>query len=432
MVLIIKRKLILTAEFLHLKIFGHEMSPAMKDFLKHLSWSFFGGFIAAGIMLILMILAGKKLGPDVFGQYNSLLSFATALTFIFLLGNDVSSVRYLSDRNYEKEKKKIFTTSFVIVLMQSIIFGAVVFLLSDFIIEKFSLQGDFLFLGIAFAFLLAFKSLFDGYLRAFNFIKKQSIIRVTDAMLAMFSFMFLYYYLQKTEYYFYVISISFGAVCFIALSSFFVFGNFGKFNLKSAKLLFNYNKFLILGSLGGFIMSLEKYFIGKYIGTYELGIFSAYHMASFLIVANMGAIFMNVFWPISVREKVNLKVISKKMNTLFLKGFLFWTIFSSFFISLTISFMGKEYPLNFLYVFLFAISSFVAFAFSVLISLLNIDRIKESIVISFFCYFSLLIVIILFRNILCYLVGQILIYLVFYLVSQKRLKASFIKKVNLA
>lgn len=415
------------AEILHLKIFGNEMSDEMRKFLGHLSWSFFGGFIAAGIMLILTILAGRKLGPEGFGQYNSLLSFATALTFFFLLGNDIGSVRYLSDKEYQKEKGSILTTSLAIVLIQSLFFGLVIFLFFDFIKERFSFENNFLFLGIIFSFLLSLKSLVDGYLRSLHLIKKQGFVRILDTLLAVFSFLFFYYYLGRLEYYFYAMAISAGTFLFIFLGFFFISNNFGKFSFRNLKLLFGYNKFLVLSSIGGSIMSLERYFIGKYIGTYELGVYSAYYAASFLIIANIGAIFMNVFWPSAIKEKDNLKVILDKLNRLLLKILPFWILFSSAFISLVMLFMGKEYQFNLLYVILFAISSFIAFSFSTFTSILNIDHIKEAVFISFFCYLSLLALIIVFHTILYYLIGQIFIYLFFCIISQKRLKLGFSK-----
>lgn len=407
----------------HWRIFGEEMSDEMRNFLGHLSWSFFGGFVAAGIMLILTIIAGRLFGPDAFGQYNSLLSFAIALSFFFLLGNNSSSVRYLSDKKYENNKKEILTTSALLVLFQVIIIGFIFFIFFNFIKTRFLIGNDILIIGFFFSFILAIKNLMDGYLRSFSLIRKQSIIRIFDSIIALSSFI-LFYNLQKTEYYFYAISVSLGAVFFIGTSFFFIFGNFGKFNFRSVKLLFHYNKFLMIGSLGGTIISLEKYFIGKYIGMYELGIYSAYYAASFLIIANLGSIFMNVFLPNSIKEKENMHIISKKMNMLFLRVFPFWIIFGTGFVSLMIIFMGKGYPLNIYYAFLIEGSSFLAFVFSTFISLLNIDHIKESVLISTICYIFIIISIILFRNILYYLVSQMCLYFIFYLIAKKRLLAN--------
>ena len=414
-------------EAIHLRVFGHEMSSEMREFLKNLSWSFFGGVIASGVMLILTILAGRKLGPEGFGQYNSLLSFATALTFLFLLGNDTGSVRYLSDKDHQDEKGKILTTSLAMVLIQSIFFGLVVFFFFDFIKERFSFESNFLFLGIIFSLLLSMKALLDGYLRSFHLIKKQSFIRILDALLAIISFSFFYYYLGKVEYYFYAVAVSAGAILFIILGLFVVSNNFAKFSFKHAKLLLNYNKFLILGSAAGFIMSLERYFIGKYMGTYELGIYSAYYSASFLIIANLGSIFMNVFWPTAIKEKGSLEAIVIKLNKLLLRAFPFWILLNSVFTYLIILTMGKDYVINIWYIILFAISSFVAFSFSTFVSVLNIDRIKESVIISLFCYLILLILIVALHSITYYLIGQILIYLFFSLIVQRRLVLNFSK-----
>lgn len=421
----LKNEIYLIIKRFHLIVFGHAMSNVMESFLKNLSWSFFGGATASAIMFFLNLIAGRKLGPDAFGQYNYILSFSTALTIFFLLGNDVSSVRYLSDKKYEKDKEEIFTTSVMIVIFQSFLFGLIFYLFFELIKIKFSLSQEILLVGIIFSFLLAMKSLFDGYLRAFRLIKRQSFIRIFDSILAIVAFLFFYYFLDKKDYFFYIIAISVGLLFFISASLIALFGNFKKFSIKAAKLLFSYNRFLILGAGVGFIIGLEKYFIGRYIGTYELGIFSAYHAASFLIISNIGYIFMNVFWPSSIMEKQNLEAISKKLNILFVKIFPFWIIFNFFFIFLAVFFMGKDYPLNFSYIFLFAITSYLSFTFSIVNGLLKINRIKEFVLMSYLCYMSLIVLIILFKNILLYLIGQVFVYFVFCIISNKILAKDF-------
>lgn len=423
-----KERIFSVVEIIHKSIFGHEMSEVMRDFLKNLSWSFFGGVMAAGIMFVLTVVAGRTLGPEAFGQYNSLLSFATALSIFFLLGNDVSSVRYLADKQYENDREEIFTTAIVIVLFQSVFFSLVYFILFDFIKGTFALNSDLLLTGIIFSFLLAIKSLFDGFLRAFNLIRKQSFIRIFDASLALSSFLIFYYFLNKTEYYFYIVSVSLGLFSFSALSLLLLYGNFKKFSFRMLRLLFGYNKYLILGTVAGFIVSLEKYFIGHYAGTYELGIYSAYHAASFLIIANVGSVFTNVFWPSSVTEKKSLEAILMKMNVLFLKIFPVWIVGNFLFIYVVIMFMGKNYPLNYAYIILFAVNSFLAFAFSTINGLLKINRIKEFVITSSLCYVALILLIVVFKSVLYYLIGQIFVYIAFYLISNNGLKKDFVKE----
>ncbi len=425
---VIKQKLIFLAETAHRRIFKEEMSDTMREFLGNLSWSFFGGITAAGIMFVVQVLAGRILGVKGFGQYNSLLSFASALSFFFLLGNDVSSVRYLSDSKYKKDRFNILKTSFILVLIQSIIIGIVFFLFFNFIKVKFLLESKFLFFGIIFSLLLAFKALFDSYLRAFHLIKRQSIVRVIDALSVIIFFVIFYYYLHKSTYYFYAIAMWIGILFFILIGFFIIRPYFGKFNIKNLKLLLNYNKFLIIGSIGGMIMSLERYFIGKYIGINELGLYSAYYTASFLILSNLGGIFMNVFWPSVIKEKNNLKSVLIKLNKIFIKAFPIWFIFGLFFIPLIIFFMGKEYSLNFGYAILFIVSSFMALFFSIFLSILKIDNIKESIIISLVCYIFLISMIVVLHNLVYYLLVQIFAYIFFSVVVQKKLSLNFSKE----
>ncbi len=106
MFLNIKKRILKIAEIIHLKIFDHEMGIKMKRFLTNLSWSFFGGFIATGMMFALNMVAGRILGPEEYGKYSSAVVLTGVLATIFVLNLDISSIRYLADRKYKKSLKK--------------------------------------------------------------------------------------------------------------------------------------------------------------------------------------------------------------------------------------------------------------------------------------------------------------------------------------
>lgn len=423
MIFRIKKKLIYFSEIFHLRIFGHKMSETMREFLGNLSWSFFGGVSAAGIMFLVNILAGRWLGPLGYGNYNYLLSFASSSMFIFLLGNNSSGVRYISDIKYKEEKDSILTASLVLSLAQAALFLLIIILLKNLILTRYSIENNIAYLVFVFGFILSFKDLFDSFLRSLNLIKKQSCIKIADATLVFMSFLFFYYFLREDfSYIFYIYSFLLGGTLFIASSFYLIRKNIAKFEWKHIFLIMHYNKFLILCSVGAFIIGIDKILIGKYIGTEKLGIYSAYYASSQLIISNLLLIFMNIFWPAVIKNKENLSVIIGKIDLIISKFFLIFLVLNFASISFFVYLFGKEYPFNLFLITLFSISSILNIIFYLFIGILNIEKIKHSVAIMVICYSTMVSSIVIFRSIEIYLIFQVTVYIMGVLYIRNKLK----------
>ena len=416
-----QEKLVKMAEFAHFKFFGDPMSDTMREFLRNLSWSFFGGLVAAGIMFVLQLLAARYLGAIEFGKYNALLSFAGFLSLSLLLGTDVSEVRYLSDKRYIKARKNIFATSLFMISVQILVMAIVLLLGKNLFGKYLHLEKTFVIFGFVWAIIGSYKLLFDGYFRSFILLKKQAFVRIFEALSSVVFFALLFWFVSNFRYYHYALVLILGGASFVFVSFLIAFENIGRPNWKSFRLLFDYNKFVIIASLGGLLMTSEKLLISKFIGLRELGIYSAYYMASFLILSNLGGIFMNVFLPSVIKEKENLHSIVKKIDNLFKKTVVFWIFGNGLLIALIILFVGSEYPLEPIFLFLFPLVAYLAFFFTTFLSLLNIDYIKKGSLISLLTNFLIIVTIPMVGNIKIYLIIQAAIYLFFYSFIKKQL-----------
>lgn len=413
MILILKNKAISVAEVLHLRIFGHEMGGEMRSFLKNLSWSFFGGMIAAGIMFAVNILAGRFLGPLGYGEYNYIYSLAASLTFFFLLGNNQSSIRHIADEEYKNRRSKILSALLFLTIIQSIILFLVIFVFRSALSEKLNLSVNVIYFIVFMGFIFSFKELYDSFLRSFGLFKKQSLIKVIDAFFVLLFFIASIYILNgEIEYFHYAWAMIAGAIFSILAFLYLTGGQFSKFGKKEIFTIFNYNKFLIIGGFGGFVMSLEKVFIGKYMGIENLGIYSAYYASSQMIISNLNILFMNIFWPTVVKNKENISVILGKLETLFFKYSPLWIISNFVSISFILLLYGKQYPIYWLFILLFSISSLLNVFFSILMSIMNIDRVSQTIPINFIIYGVLISSVAIFKSISVYLMVQIIIYLI--------------------
>ena len=92
----IKQRLFQIAEIIHLRVFGHAMSDEMRKFLGNLSWSFFGGIIAAGATFTVNIVAGRLLGPEEYGKYSLVFLISQIFLIPMIFGMDTAIARTIS------------------------------------------------------------------------------------------------------------------------------------------------------------------------------------------------------------------------------------------------------------------------------------------------------------------------------------------------
>lgn len=397
-------------ELLHRRIFGEEISDVMREFLKNLSFSFFGGVVAAAIMFGVNIMAGRVLGPLGYGTYNYLLSLAAASVIFFILGNSTGAIRFLSDENYRERKGRFLSAAVGITVMQGSIFSLIALLMVEYLELKLGLGRPFLVLVFIFTLVLALKEMFDSFLRSFLKIKEQAFFRVVDALLVFGLFIYLFSEHSPITPEKYVYAVIFGAVLFSICSIFLLRKEFAPFSLLEVKELLNYNRHLLLAAFGGFLLSFDKIIIGNLIGAESLGIFSAYYASSQLIVSNLGLIFMNAFWPFVIKNKDNLGVILSKIDLLFMKFLPPVVVLNALSITLFITLYGEAYPVRLDLILLFALASIANIVFFVYISLLNIDHVARSAIISLLINILLIGTLAISRNIPTYLAMQIVLY----------------------
>ena len=186
---------------------------------------------------------------------------------------------------------------------------------------------------------------------------------------------------------------------------------------------------MIIGGFSGFIIGLEKVFIGKYIGTESLGNYSAYYASSQMIISNFGILFMNIFWPTIVKNKENIVVVVNKLSKIFFRYFPVWVALNFISISFFIFLYGKQYHMGVILILLFSVASLLNVFFFVFMTILNIDKISRAILVNMLVYGILILSIVIFRSIPAYLVVQIVIYLIGIMYVRKNLMHNALIKI---
>lgn len=358
-----KKKLVNAIEYIHLKTFHHQITPEMKKFLNNLSWSFSVGIFIMPIFLLISTIAGRFIGPVEYGKYNLILIINQFLLIFIFFGLDITSVKYIAKTDTLRKIREIISSvsGFIFFMLGLIIvLGAIICPLLFNISKEYALIIIF---TIIYTTTITIKILFDLYIRGLEDFKKQAIGKIIEISVIILSFVSIFIIFKQNNFIGYVLTICLGA---IAISIFYYYNlkkYFGRFNLKLLKQNLHESKLFFISSLFGTIyLSADKLIIANFLGLKELGIYSAYYLASFTVIVQITQLFTNVFFPATA--KIKDKSFSRKIDKLFLLGLIPLTILIGIIIFGMLSIFGRQFPINFLYIILFALFSSLFFFLS--------------------------------------------------------------------
>ena len=366
-----KQKIIVVIEIVHWWVFGHEMSPTMKDFLRQLSWSFLGIFFNGIVLFVVNVLAGRILGPAGYGKYNLVLVVANIVTIFVLLGQDMTSIKYISSSEKEKDKKQYLSNSFYIILSSSFLWIVFSIFFYFQIAHLLNFDQKIFLLAVIFAIVMSMRTLLDSFVKSFNFFKFQSLFKIIEGIIILAVFIFFFLALKFDDYQYYIFSLTAGY--FILCLIFFL-------KIKQKIVAWDKQKFLdiiqyskvtiILTIIGTIMASMDKLFIGKTLGIEQLGIYSAYLVSTAIFVGQIILILNNVFFPI-VNQVEDKSIIIKKVDKLLFLGLIPGTFVLFLFSYGIMSIFGKEYQLNIFYVIAFSVMAFLQIAGSLYKSIIS-------------------------------------------------------------
>lgn len=347
-------------ETLHVKIFGHEMSDQMRLFLVHLSWSLFSGIIALSITVIVMTLAGRLMGPTEYGRLNLLLIFNQFLVLAVFLGLDITTVKFIARAKNDNDIRKSISSSFYYVVSFLLFLVIVAAIFGSKISDLSGLSKQFIFVLVFYTIVVSIKAIFDVSIRGLGKFKIQALAKLIEVSTVLLFFIVVFLFLGIRNYAAYALIISFGA---LIISSFYfmvikkyLFG----FSFKILAKQINDGKYYMLSALLATVfLSSDRIIIAKFIDIKTLGIYSAYYAASFSLAASLSQLFVNVFFPMSAKSED--KSFFRKIDRLFLVGILPFYILACFLIYIALMVFGKDYPLRFDYLSLFAVVSVLYF-----------------------------------------------------------------------
>jgi len=355
-----KNKLVKFAKFLHLKIFSHEMSHEMESFLANLSWSFLAGLISLPLTMVVMTLAGRFMGPEEYGKYSLLLVVNQFLTILIFFGLDITSVKYIAKAKGFQQKKKVIATVSNFIFSILLLLGILTLIAYPFLLKFASGYTLFVLMLSFYSLVVTTKVLLDLVIRGLEEFKKQLIAKVLEVSVLIVSFIVIFIFLGKTSFASLILVINFGAM---AISIYYLISIRKYLGRGDRKLLKSQlkegNLFFWMALLGTLFLSSDRLVVARSLGVKTVGIYSAYYFGSYGVVAQLTMLFTNVFFPVTSR--LEDKSFSKKIDRLFLIGFVPLLIICSLILLVILLIFGKEYPINYFYILGFSIFSSLYF-----------------------------------------------------------------------
>lgn len=346
-------------EKLHRKIFGHEMSETMRNFIGNLSWSFWGTLISASFFAIINIVAGRLLGPAEYGKYNFVLSIVNILSVPIILGLDITSIHFITNSKNSEEKKQYLSNSFWIVIFTSLIFWIIYIFTYKFFRDFFELNNFYLWIIAFFPIILSLKMLFDSFARSYFLFKFQSILKISESLVVSIFFIIFFFFLHFQESAYYLLSFIIGGIFIIAIYFLNFRNNIIRWKTENFNRIINYSKTTItIIIITSIMIYSDKIFIGKFLSEKELGFFSAYLTASMVVMMQFVAVISNIFFPL-MNQGVIKQAVVRKIDKL---SFIFCIPITliMFCFSYAILFLfGKEFEANLFYILFFSILAFL-------------------------------------------------------------------------
>lgn len=354
-----KLKLISFTEAAHRRIFGHEMSQMMKDFLGHLSWSFFGIFFSSTFLFLGSIIIGRFLGPAEYGKYNLVLAISNIVIVVMFLGFDTTAIKFISENTEEKKINKYMSNSFWAVVFASSIIVIFSFLFVDFISRVLNTDKQLILIAFFVAFFVAFKTLFDSFIKALHKFKYQAFTKIIEGFIFFILVLYLFLFYKKQNYFIFLVPI-----VLTAIISIFIYGKVIKNRLRKWDngTFIHSKSYLKLTSavsfIGIFIGTIDRLFIAKYLGVEDLGIYSAYLMSSTIIIGQLVLALSNVFFPMINRSE-NKKIIISKIDRLMMLSAIPLIIVVSCLSFMILKIFGSQYGINWFYILCVSIIAFL-------------------------------------------------------------------------
>ena len=300
----IKTQIVILTEKIHYLLFRQKMSQEMKSFLGNLSWSLSIGLLIMPLMMLVNTLAGRFMGPVEYGKYNLILIINQFLIIFIFFGLDTTAVKNIAKAQSFQARKRItsaisnyiYLALGVLILLTAIAYPILLRYASGYALIAVLVS--------IYALVVSIKITFDLFIRGMENFKKQAQAKAVEISIIILAFLVVFIVMKSHSFVSFVIVICAGA---IGISTFYFLNlkqYLGQSNIREILKQPHEGKLFFLSALAGTIyLSSDRFAVTQYLGVRELGIYSAYYLASFTMISLLTQLFTNVFLPATARTR---------------------------------------------------------------------------------------------------------------------------------
>jgi O-antigen/teichoic acid export membrane protein len=275
--------------------------------------------------------------PVEYGIFSLVYSFWFFVSVFYLYGMETAFQKYFLEANEHEEKRKIYSSTLLLIFSSSVVFSLVIFFLADLISVKITGNIQNAFLIRLLAFILVADSLYRFPMILINSIQRSKLYSFVNSLAVILNvvvnIVLIIYYKMGIEaiFYSYLVSYTFlFVISFFSTLKYFILKIDSKTVvtlLKNAHLFLYYGIFLISIDL------IDRFILEYFKGSAEVGIYSASYRIG--IVMNLVITGFKVAWTpffMNLKSDVSNKEIFSKVFTYFCYGglivFLFFSLFA--------------------------------------------------------------------------------------------------------
>ncbi len=333
------------AEKIYKIIFKEEPSSVVKFFIKNFGYVAIGSFFYIIFGFAFQILLGRIAGPGEYGKYVLLQSISVFLIIPMSFGIATALLKYNSESDDRARQSKIISTSYLLVLIFSLLSLILFSLFYKSISNLLGVSPVFFYLTAVYAFLSNFYILTTFTLRSLHKNKEFSFFQ---AFYGFISLAVLLFFLSISSISFYgAVFASYAAYFLVSIIIFIILRKYITFSFEKiwAVKVLSYGWYTTIATIASAItLNLDKVIINKYFTSGEVGLYGVYYNSFVLLASTAFNIFNTAFFPIASMHPQK-EAILKKINKYILK----LTVLGLFSIIVIGSLIFKIYGENYIF-----------------------------------------------------------------------------------
>jgi len=360
--------------FFYRVVFQENMSEDVENFIKNLSYISLGTIFLAIFSFLFNVIAGRLLGPSGYGNFVLVQSIAMFLYIPMLLGLHTAMVKYCAENSDYNSRCKIISTTYITVITLTVISVILYSIFNEQLLLLFSVNPEIIELSVIFAIFFVLYTLTTSTMSGLHMMKEIALFQPIYG-LTLVSSLFIFTCIQSPSFKSMIYSnyLAYGiivcVIIFVYLKKFLIL-NIDRHWLSQ---LWRYSNLAIIGGIASTLYTnIDRILINYYMGAEFVGIYGVYYIASFSILGFFASTFALVFFPTASR-KLNKRGLYHKLKKTFPYLFILGIPGALLGEFILLNFFGKEYPLEFPLMIIFAITAVLAMSYGIIASFFSSD-----------------------------------------------------------